>query len=141
VVSNFIIQALQNQDITVYGDGNQTRSFCYVDDLVDGLIRMMETPREVTGPVNLGNPSEFTIRQLAELVISLTGSSSKIVARPLPQDDPRQRRPDISKARDLLDWKPTVPLKEGLLATVNYFEQVLRAHQSTPSLQVAQTGT
>jgi UDP-glucuronate decarboxylase len=141
VVSNFIIQALQNQDITVYGDGSQTRSFCYVDDLVDGLIRMMETPREVTGPVNLGNPSEFTIRQLAELVISLTGSSSKIVARPLPQDDPRQRRPDISKAHDLLHWKPTVSLQEGLLATVNYFEHVLSVHQSAPSLQVAQTGT
>jgi UDP-glucuronate decarboxylase len=136
VVSNFIIQALQNQDITLYGDGSQTRSFCYVDDLVDGMIRMMETPSTVTGPVNLGNPAEFTIRQLAELVISLTGSSSKIVSRPLPQDDPRQRCPDISKARELLNWKPTVPLKEGLLATIKYFEGVLSAHQSAPSLQV-----
>jgi UDP-glucuronate decarboxylase len=136
VVSNFIIQALQNQDITLYGDGSQTRSFCYVDDLVDGMIRMMETPSTVTGPVNLGNPAEFTIRQLAELVINLTGSSSKIVSRPLPQDDPRQRCPDISKARELLNWKPTVPLKEGLLATIKYFEGVLSAHQSAPSLQV-----
>jgi UDP-glucuronate decarboxylase len=136
VVSNFIIQALQNQDITLYGDGSQTRSFCYVDDLVDGMIRMMETPSTVTGPVNLGNPAEFTIRQLAELVISLTGSSSKIVSRPLPQDDPRQRCPDISKARELLNWKPTVPLKEGLLATIKYFEGVLSAHQFAPSLQV-----
>jgi UDP-glucuronate decarboxylase len=136
VVSNFIIQALQNQDITLYGDGSQTRSFCYVDDLVDGMIRMMETPSTVTGPVNLGNPAEFTIRQLAELVISLTGSSSKIVSHPLPQDDPRQRCPDISKARELLNWKPTVPLQEGLLATINYFDGVLSAHQSAPSLQV-----
>ena len=138
VVSNFIIQALQNQDITVYGDGSQTRSFCYVDDLVDGLIRMMETPSTITGPVNLGNPAEFTIRQLAELVISLTGSTSKIVSRPLPQDDPRQRCPDITKARELLDWKPTVPLREGLLATITYFDQVLKAHHSSPSLELAQ---
>src|SRR5215470_7038675 len=133
VVSNFIIQALQNQDITVYGDGSQTRSFCYVDDLVDGLIRMMETPSTITGPVNLGNPTEFTIRQLAELVISLTGSTSKIVSRPLPQDDPRQRCPDITKARELLDWKPTVPLREGLLATIEYFDGILTAHKSAPS--------
>jgi UDP-glucuronate decarboxylase len=136
VVSNFIIQALQNQDITLYGDGSQTRSFCYVDDLVDGMIRMMETPSTVTGPVNLGNPAEFTIRQLAELVISLTGSSSKIVSHPLPQDDPRQRCPDISKARELLNWKPTVPLQEGLRATIEYFDGVLRAHQSAPPIQV-----
>src|SRR5215471_12405960 len=138
VVSNFIVQALQNQDITVYGEGNQTRSFCYVDDLVDGLIRLMESPSSVTGPVNLGNPSEFTIRELAELVIRLTGSSSKIVSRPLPQDDPRQRCPDISKARDLLNWKPTVPLQEGLLATIKYFDGVL---SDAPSLRASQAGT
>ena len=107
VVSNFIMQALRNEDITVYGEGNQTRSFCYVDDLVDGLIRLIETPDDVTGPVNLGNPIEFTIRQLAESVIDLTGSSSKIVFRPLPEDDPRQRCPDISLAKELLGWAPT----------------------------------
>src|SRR4030081_1879443 len=106
VVSNFIVQALQNQNITIYGEGNQTRSFCYVDELVEGLVRLMENPSTVTGPVNLGNPAEFTIRELAELVIGLTGSSSTIVFRPLPQDDPQQRCPDITKARELLDWKP-----------------------------------
>jgi len=125
VVSNFIIQALRNQDITVYGDGSQTRSFCYVDDLVDGLMRLMETPDEVTGPVNLGNPIEFTIRQLAEMTIELTGSSSKIVCRPLPEDDPKQRRPDISKAQELLAWGPKVQLREGLTKTIAYFEQLI----------------
>jgi UDP-glucuronate decarboxylase len=141
VVSNFIVQALQTQDITLYGDGSQTRSFCYVDDLVEGLIRLMETPNTVTGPVNLGNPVEFTMRQLAELVINLTGSSSKIVARPLPQDDPRQRQPDITKARDLLNWKPTVPLRDGLLATIKYFEELLRADQRAPALQPVQASS
>jgi UDP-glucuronate decarboxylase len=125
VVSNFIVQALRNEDITVYGDGDQTRSFCYVDDLVDGLIRLMETGDDVVGPVNLGNPSEFTIRQLAEQVIEITGSASKIVHRPLPADDPKQRKPDISKAQELLDWRPTVPLRNGLTRTVAYFEQSL----------------
>jgi UDP-glucuronate decarboxylase len=125
VVSNFIVQALQNKDITVYGDGNQTRSFCYVDDLVDGLIRLMSSPDNVTGPINLGNPNEFTIRQLAEAVIDLTGASSKIVHRPLPIDDPRQRQPDISKAHELLDWRPTVPLSEGLKRTIAYFNDFL----------------
>jgi UDP-glucuronate decarboxylase len=125
VVSNFIVQALQNKDITVYGDGEQTRSFCYVDDLVDGLIRLMETGDDVTGPMNLGNPREFTIRELAELVIELTGSSSKIVHRPLPMDDPKQRQPDISKAQELLDWRPTVALRDGLAKTIAYFEQLL----------------
>jgi UDP-glucuronate decarboxylase len=125
VVSNFIVQALQNKDITVYGDGNQTRSFCYVDDLVDGLIRLMSSPDNVTGPINLGNPNEFTIRQLAEAVIDLTGASSKIVHRPLPIDDPRQRQPDISKAHELLDWRPTVPLSEGLIRTIGYFNDFL----------------
>jgi UDP-glucuronate decarboxylase len=127
VVSNFIIQALRNEDITIYGEGNQTRSFCYVNDLVDGLIRLMETPDEVTGPVNLGNPVEFTIRQLAEMVISLTGSSSKIAYRPLPEDDPRQRCPDIGLAQNLLGWGPQVQLRDGLMKTVEYFERLLRS--------------
>jgi len=113
VVSNFIVQALQNKDITVYGDGAQTRSFCYVDDLVDGLIRLMETGNDVVGPINLGNPGEIAIRQLAEQIIDITGSSSRIVHRPLPADDPRQRRPDVSKAQELLDWRPTTALREG----------------------------
>jgi UDP-glucuronate decarboxylase len=125
VVSNFIVQALQNRDITIYGDGSQTRAFCYVDDLVDGLVRLMGTPKEVTGPVNLGNPGEFSIRELAEAVIGLTGSSSRIIHMPLPADDPRQRRPDISKANELFAWKPTVPLQEGLLKTISYFERLL----------------
>ena len=125
VVSNFIMQALRNEDITVYGEGNQTRSFCYVDDLVDGLIRLMETPDHVTGPVNLGNPVEFTIRQLAETVITLTGSSAKIVFRPLPEDDPRQRCPDISLAEELLSWAPRVQLRDGLMKTIAYFEQLV----------------
>jgi UDP-glucuronate decarboxylase len=125
VVSNFIIQALSNQDITIYGEGNQTRSFCYVDDLVEGLIRLMETSGKVTGPVNLGNPAEFTIRELADLVIDLTGSSSKIIFRPLPEDDPRQRCPDITKARELLAWKPAVGLRDGLLKTISYFDRLL----------------
>jgi len=126
VVSNFIIQALRNEDITIYGTGNQTRSFCYVSDLVDGLMRLMQTPGEVTGPVNLGNPVEFTIRQLAETVISLTGSSSKIAYRPLPEDDPRQRCPDIGLAQNLLGWAPRVQLRDGLMKTVEYFERLLR---------------
>jgi UDP-glucuronate decarboxylase len=127
VVSNFIVQALRNEPITVYGDGGQTRSFCYVDDLVDGLIRLMETPDEVTGPINLGNPSEFTIRQLAELVVELTGSKSTIVQRPLPQDDPQQRQPDITLARRTLDWTPTTDLKAGLGRTIAYFDELLAA--------------
>lgn len=121
VVSNFIMQALQNQDITVYGDGCQTRSFCFVDDLADGLVRLMETDDAVTGPVNLGNPGEFTIRELAETVIALTGSSSRIVHLSLPEDDPRQRRPDISKANELLGWRPRIELREGLIKTIEYF--------------------
>jgi UDP-glucuronate decarboxylase len=125
VVSNFIIQALRNEDITVYGAGNQTRSFCYVDDLVEGFLRLMETPDEITGPVNLGNPVEFTILQLAQEVIALTGSSAKIVNRPLPVDDPRQRCPDISRAQEVLAWVPRVQLREGLVKTIAYFEQLL----------------
>jgi UDP-glucuronate decarboxylase len=128
VVSNFIVQALQNRDITIYGDGSQTRAFCYVDDLVDGLVRLMGSPEAVTGPVNLGNPGEFTIRELAEMVIDLTGASSRIVHMPLPADDPRQRRPDISKANELLDWKPSVPLRKGLVKTIKYFEHSLKVH-------------
>jgi len=128
VVSNFIIQALRNQDITVYGSGNQTRSFCYVDDLVEGLMRLMETPDEITGPVNLGNPVEFTILQLAQEVLALTGSAAKIVHRPLPADDPRQRCPDISVAQELLAWQPQVQLRDGLVKTIAYFEQLLRSN-------------
>jgi UDP-glucuronate decarboxylase len=126
VVSNFIVQALQNQDITVYGDGTQTRSFCYVDDLVEGLIRLMGTPDDVTGPINLGNPNEFTIKQLAVSVIELTNSSSRIKYKPLPTDDPKQRQPNIHKAGELLDWKPSVQLKDGLTQTIAYFERLLR---------------
>jgi UDP-glucuronate decarboxylase len=124
VVSNFIVQALRNQPITVYGGGAQTRSFCYVSDLIEGVRRLMNT-EGLTGPVNIGNPSEFTIRELAEMVISLTGSRSEIVHRPLPQDDPVQRQPDISLAREKLAWEPTVPLKEGLAPTIRYFEKAL----------------
>jgi UDP-glucuronate decarboxylase len=124
VVSNFIVQALRGEDITVYGDGSQTRSFCYVDDLVEGFMRMMEKDG-VTGPVNLGNPGEFTILELAEQVIRKIGSRSKIVHRPLPQDDPLQRRPDISLAESELGWRPTIPLSEGLDRTISYFRTVL----------------
>ena len=125
VVSNFIVQALNNQDITLFGDGNQTRSFCYVDDLIEGMIRLMNTGDDVTGPVNVGNPGEFTIRELAEKVIQLTGSKSKLVFKPLPQDDPRQRKPDITLAKQLLNWEPKVPLEEGLKKTIEYFEKLL----------------
>ncbi len=125
VVSNFIVQALQNRDVTVYGDGMQTRSFCYVDDLVDGLIGLMQAKDDVVGPINFGNPAEFTIRQLAETVIHLSGSASKIVHRPLPQDDPKQRQPDISKAMELLNWRPTTALRDGLTKTIAYFEAKL----------------
>ena len=125
VVSNFIVQALLKRDITIYGDGSQTRSFCYVDDLIDGLMRLMDTKDEVTGPMNIGNPVEFSILDLASTVIELTGSGSRIVHRPLPEDDPRQRRPDISKANQLLSWNPRSPLKEGLIKTIAYFEDLL----------------
>lgn len=125
VVSNFIVQALQGEDITIYGDGQQTRSFCYVDDLVDGLIALMESPDNIAGPLNLGNPVEFTMRELAELVLELTGSTkSKLVSKPLPQDDPRQRKPDITKAR-ALGWEPKVPLRDGLQETIGYFRKLL----------------
>ncbi|MBF0308615.1 MAG: SDR family oxidoreductase [Magnetococcales bacterium] len=126
VVSNFIVQALQGKPLTLYGTGQQTRSFCFVSDLVAGLIKLMESPAGVTGPVNLGNPGEFTIRELAELVVDMTGSSSRLDYLPLPQDDPRQRKPDITLANALLNWQPTVPLKEGLQSTIRYFENRLR---------------
>jgi UDP-glucuronate decarboxylase len=124
VVSNFVIQALTGGDITIYGDGRQTRSFCYSDDLVDGLIRLMATAGDATGPINLGNPAEITIRELAETIIDLTGSRSQIVSRPLPVDDPRQRRPDIGQAQALLDWAPKVELTDGLKATIAYFRNL-----------------
>ena len=122
VVSNFIVQALLNRDITIYGNGSQSRSFCYVDDLIEALIRLMATDDSVIGPINLGNPTEFSILDLAEAVRNLSGSKSQIVFRPLPQDDPRQRRPDISRAHDLLSWSPKIELNQGLLQTIAYFE-------------------
>jgi UDP-glucuronate decarboxylase len=125
VVSNFIVQALRGEDITIYGNGQQTRSFCYVDELVDGMIRMMGSPEEVVGPLNLGNPREFTMLELAEKVLHLTGSKSKLVFKPLPQDDPRQRQPDISLARDKLGWVPVVSLEDGLKETTSYFKKLL----------------
>ncbi|CAO3441281.1 UDP-glucuronic acid decarboxylase family protein [Azospirillum endophyticum] len=121
VVSNFIIQALKGEPITIYGDGQQTRSFCYVDDLIEGFLRFMDTPAGITGPINLGNPGEFTMLELAEKVVRLTRSASTIAHKPLPQDDPKQRRPDIAKARALMDWEPAVPLDEGLERTIAYF--------------------
>lgn len=124
VVSNFIVQALKGNDITIYGDGSQTRSFCYVDDLIDGMIRLMNTSDEFTGPVNIGNPNEFTIMELAEMVIRLTGSKSKIIREPLPPDDPSQRQPDITMARKVLNWEPKVMLEEGLKKTIGYFSSV-----------------
>ena len=126
VVSNFIMQALRGEDITIYGDGEQTRSFCYVDDLIEAMMRMMATPANVTGPINIGNPCEFTIRELAQLVIELTGAKSKLVTRPLPSDDPRQRRPDITRAGEVLNWRPATPLREGLKKTIAYFDALLR---------------
>lgn len=125
VVSNFIVQALKGEPITIYGDGSQTRSFCYVDDLIDGLIRLMGTPNKFTGPVNLGNPVEFTILELAEQIVKMTESSSKIIFRPLPQDDPRQRKPNIKLAQSRLKWTPRVSLEEGLERTIHYFDKVL----------------
>jgi len=125
VVSNFIVQALRGEPITLYGDGSQTRSFCYVDDLVEGMLAMMDTGAAVTGPVNLGNPGEFTMRELAELVKELTGSRSELVHRPLPQDDPRQRKPDITQAKATLGWEPKVPLRDGLERTIAYFKSIL----------------
>ena len=126
VVSNFIVQALRGEPITIYGDGSQTRSFCFVDDLIDGFVRLMASPPEFTGPVNLGNPTEFSIKQLAELTIELTGAKSRLVFNPLPQDDPKQRRPVITLAQQQLDWNPTIPLRKGLQDTIGYFERLLQ---------------
>lgn len=129
VISNFILQALRNEPITIFGDGSQTRSFCYVDDLVTGFISLMDSPDKLTGPVNLGNPGEFSIKELAEKIIDLTGSSSKLVYRELPFDDPKRRKPDITMARKELDWEPRVPLEEGLKKTIPYFESLLRENK------------
>jgi UDP-glucuronate decarboxylase len=134
VVSNFIVQALRNEPITIYGDGSQTRSFCYVDDLVDALVRLMATPEQVTGPINLGNPAEITVRQLADRVVSLTGSRSVIEHHPLPENDPKQRQPDISRAQATLGWAPTMPLDEGLKKTVAYFEALFTSGAPLPDL-------
>ena len=125
VVSNFIVQALAGQPITLYGDGSQTRAFCYVDDLIEGLVALMESPDDVTGPINLGNPGEFSIRALAEAVIAATGAKSELVFEPLPGDDPKQRRPDITRARDVLGWTPSIALEEGLVQTIAYFRELL----------------
>jgi UDP-glucuronate decarboxylase len=137
VVSNFIVQALQGRPITVYGDGTQTRSFCYVDDLIDGFLRLMATDPSVTGPVNLGNPKEFTIRQLADVIRDVVGSAVPIVELPLPRDDPRQRQPDITLARTLIGWEPTIQLRQGIEATVAYFDQLLssKPDRSQPELR------
>ena len=134
VVSNFIVQALLGRDITIFGDGRQTRSFCYVDDLVDGLVRLMASADEVTGPINLGNPDEFTMLELAAEIVELTGSRSRIVHRQRPQDDPRQRQPNISKARNILQWSPRTPLRDGLPRTIEYFEQLLRDDTIRPAI-------
>ena len=124
VVSNFIVQVLKDEDITIYGDGQQTRSFCYVDDMIEGLVRMMESPAKFTGPMNLGNPAEFTMLELAEKVLALTGSKSKLCFRPLPTDDPKQRQPDITLASNKLGWQPSVSLEDGLKETIGYFRTV-----------------
>ncbi|WP_293374319.1 UDP-glucuronic acid decarboxylase family protein [Nevskia sp.] len=129
VVSNFIMQALLGRPITIYGEGQQTRSFCFVDDLVEGFVRLMNSPSEVTGPINLGNPGEFTIRELADMIIELTGSKSTIEHLPLPPDDPKQRRPDITRARNTLGWEPKIALREGLTRSIPYFERVLRGQK------------
>jgi len=129
VVSNFIVQALQNKPITLYGEGTQTRSFCYVDDLIEGFIRLMDSPEDLTGPVNLGNPGEFTMIALAETILELTGSRSVLVHEALPQDDPRQRKPDIGLARARLGWEPTMALRDGLKPTIGYFDALLRRSQ------------
>lgn len=125
VVSNFIVQALQGQNITIYGDGRQTRSFCYVDDLIEGMLRMMNTPPDVTGPINIGNPAEFAISELAETIIELTSSSSRLIFKPLPSDDPKQRKPDLTRAGAILGWKPKIELHDGLVKTIAYFDTLL----------------
>jgi len=129
VVSNFIMQALHNKDISVFGDGSQTRSFCYVDDMVEGITRMMNTPKGFTGPVNLGNPSEVSILELGRLIIAITGSSSRMIYKPLPQDDPERRRPNITLAQEKLGWEPTVALEDGIRKTIEYFEEIIKAQE------------
>ena len=131
VVSNFVVQALKGEPITIYGDGSQTRAFCYVDDLIEGFVRLMASPPEVTGPINLGNPGEFTIRELAEMTIKMIGSKSTLSFLPLPQDDPKQRRPDITLAEKHLDWRPRVPLAEGLRQTIDYFDRLMTSGNAT----------
>ena len=126
VVSNFVVQALKGEDITIYGDGSQTRSFCYCDDLIEGFVRLMDTPDDISGPMNLGNPCEFTIKELAEIVIEMVGSGSKLIYKPLPQDDPKQRQPDISFAKKELDWEPKIALRDGLVKTIDYFDAYLK---------------
>jgi UDP-glucuronate decarboxylase len=140
VVSNFVVQALLGRDITIYGDGKQTRSFCYVDDLIDGLVRLMATPTEVTGPINVGNPAEVTILRLAKLVVELSNSQSRILFGPGSKDDPKQRRPDLSRAQQLLGWMPRTPLEKGLLKTIEYFEQLLRDDKLRVMLGAAESG-
>lgn len=130
VVSNFILQALKGEGLTLYGDGEQTRSFCYVDDLIEGFLRLMDSPSEVTGPINIGNPNEFTIKELAEHVVSLTGSSSTLTYLPLPSDDPKRRKPDITKAKEVLDWEPKILLEEGLQKTIAYFRELLESESA-----------
>ena len=137
VVSNFIVQALQNEPITLYGDGTQTRAFCYVDDMIEGFLRMMAAPDDITGPMNLGNPVETSVAELADLIIELTGSRSKIVHRPLPVDDPIQRCPDISQAKTLLNWQPQTALRPGLERTIAYFDKLLAEHGETPKRKAA----
>jgi UDP-glucuronate decarboxylase len=134
VVSNFIVQALKNEPITLYGDGKQSRSFCYVDDLIEAFVRLMDTPDDFTGPMNLGNPNEFTIRQLAETVIELTGSRSELTFLPLPSDDPKQRQPDIALAREMLSWEPATALRDGLISTIEYLDRMLRLDSASKCL-------
>jgi UDP-glucuronate decarboxylase len=140
VVSNFIVQSLKGLPITLYGDGSQTRSFCFVDDMIEGFVRLMDSPAEVTGPINLGNPGEFSIRELAEIVVELTGSRSKIAYLPLPADDPKQRQPDITRARTALAWEPYTELREGLAATISYFEALLSARFDTDAERADESG-
>jgi UDP-glucuronate decarboxylase len=135
VVSNFIVQAIEGRPLTIYGEGSQTRSFCYVDDLVDGLVRLMKSDDSVTGPINLGNPTEFRVRELAEQVLAKLGSDAGIIQQPLPADDPRQRQPDITKARELLGWEPKVALSEGLDRTIAFFQEQLNGAGESASAQ------
>jgi UDP-glucuronate decarboxylase len=133
VVSNFIVQALRGEPITIYGDGSQTRAFCYVDDLIEGFVKLMNSSAEVAGPINLGNPGEFTVKELAELILDATGSKSQLLFRGLPKDDPKQRQPNIGKAREILNWQPTIPLQEGLRRTITYFDRLLSGVEKPPA--------